>query len=268
MVILLAVVILFAGGYWVVQKIGDIRENRQNASLPGDLGFDSSQVSPIIERNLVWRVEPELAYGNIHFCDNCKAFTTERHRGYALDPVTGMVKMPCGGGLGDRGLMLLYDEKKNTFGYYGFVDGKMSFAMWPGAEYKEEVNRQYAYRLIDSDKVVVDRNEVFERDVYDLSEAFIGDKYALSYAIAFVTDFIYEDYRYNLKSNGDVERSAVKLNGKWGVVDINGNTIVPFCFDDMYFIDNETAFAKYKDKYGILDVNKTIETLMGGQGDR
>ena len=80
--------------------------------------------------------------------------------------------------------------------------------------------------------------------------------------ITFISEFIY-DYvnEYNLyfvyrRANNII---AMRLDDKWGVIDKDGNTAVPFCFEDVLVIDEETVFAKYEGKYGILDVKAAIE---------
>jgi len=88
---------------------------------------------------------------------------------------------------------------------------------------------------------------------------YINGKYAIAHGISFVTDFIYDDYFDHWRSDiwYATDIIAVKLNDKWGIVDKNGNTAVPFYFDEILTIDNETAFAKINGKYGILDITAT-----------
>jgi len=56
----------------------------------------------------------------------------------------------------------------------------------------------------------------------------------------------------------------------WGILDTNGSISVPFVFDAILLIDEETAFAKYNGKYGILDIEKTamsLQRLIDGEND-
>ena len=213
---------------------------------------------------LKWMVAPILEYEQVHYCEECKVFSTEDHDGWAIDRQSGQMTAPWSGGHGGFGYYLLYDEKKDYYGYYSYFELEEDFAMWPGEEYFSDhagdLSRQYAYLLIDSEKVTTSVYEYSDGNAvhYDLSAAHGNKKFALTYGRTFVTDFIYSDYRYQFKSNGGVDRSAVQLNNKWGIVDIGGNTVIPFYFDDLLFIDEERAFAKYNGKYGILDVNGTI----------
>lgn len=50
--------------------------------------------------------------------------------------------------------------------------------------------------------------------------------------------------------------AAVRQNGKWGIVDFNGNIVVPFVLGHSIAIDDYTAFAKYDGKYGILNMTR------------
>ena len=58
-------------------------------------------------------------------------------------------------------------------------------------------------------------------------------------------------------TNSARDRLAVSLDGNWGVAEIRGDNLIPFIFEDLVFIDDNTAFAKYGGKYGILDLTRT-----------
>ena len=77
----------------------------------------------------------------------------------------------------------------------------------------------------------------------------------------FITGFIYNNYKAWLRGTNFI---GFQINNKWGIVDKNGKAIIPFIFDDIEFIDENRAFAKYNGKYGILDVEKTAFELASG----
>ena len=74
-----------------------------------------------------------------------------------------------------------------------------------------------------------------------------------------MTDFIFE----GLLSNVDVNLNivSVKPGNHWGIVDKSGNTTIPFIFQYIVCIDNDTAFAMYNGRYGILNVKATGHQL-------
>jgi hypothetical protein len=87
---------------------------------------------------------------------------------------------------------------------------------------------------------------------------------AVAFGSELVTDFIYDNtYTYYIDNQiyaastvyaPSTDVIAVSLNGKWGVVDRNGNTVVPHEFEHIMPIDNNSAFAKINGRYGILQI--------------
>jgi hypothetical protein len=254
-IVIAAIGVIFCIGviYAVQSVIGLVGDKSGNPRPGGHVRVD--------ENRLIWRVAPTLEYDRIYYCNQCQAFGTADHGGYLLNPATGETAEEWSGDHSRSFYTLLFDEEKDYFGFFRSSEEGTEFRMWPGEEYAAHyvgyALRQYAYQMIDSDKVKASVNAITTQLTHDLSEAYISEKYALVYGLAFVTDFIYDDFRYHWTVDGTVERSAVKLNDKWGVVDKNGNTTIPFYFDDLHFIDEETAFAQLYGRYGILDVNQT-----------
>jgi len=209
--------------------------------------------------NISWIVAPELEYDSIYRCHYCDLFGFE-HDGDILDPKTGLVtkdKNIIGNGWGGHGIghsELLYDKAKELYVMYSTDVGDEYLTICPANEFAETLPFSYytesmiALRKIDSAKIKEIESE-WGFIEYDLSKAYIGEKYALAFGSTFITDFIYEGLASNIE-----EAFAVKLNGKWGIVGKFGNTISPFVFDDILFIDKATAFAKYNGKYGIIEI--------------
>ena len=220
------------------------------------------------ESGLIWVVEPTWSYSSIGYCQYCDLFREyEFERGANLSmgekfdelrsqfpPYNEESYYLCwghGGGFPEY----KYDEKKELYGYYYTDEGGPEFVMKQRDELFQEsftANRPLAFQKVDTDRVKTIEHEDDYWTEYDLSDAQVGDKYAIAYNGIFFTDFIYEDYDRNTAP----DMIAVKLGGKWGVIGKNGDTLVPFELDDITFIDENNAFAKYGGVYGILDVSK------------
>jgi hypothetical protein len=206
--------------------------------------------APITDENgFVWRVPPTLEYDSILRCI-CGRFVRYDNDEDIINKVTGLINEYEHDGHGPYGTYSnYYDGIKNLYGYT-YHEYETDFEMWPADEFLDNnewaANRLNEFRKIDSGKVIkIDDWEVG----YDVSEAIKSEKYALTYGITFVTDFVYDDYAYSRNVKNYI---AVQLDGKWGVVDKDGNTAVPFDFDVIILIDDETAFAKYENNFGII----------------
>ena len=220
------------------------------------------------KNELVWIVEPTLSYNIIFYCQDCDLFnqyefkreTNLSDMGAKLNELISKFdydseNLYLSGGHGGGETDYKYDEKKGLYGYYYTDEGDSEFIMRQRNDFFQEpdhVNKPLAFKKIDSDKVKTFIDEVYNTD-YDFSDAQIGDKYAVAYNGTFVTDFIYDERDKNTAS----DKIALKLGDKWGVLDKDGNTLIPFEFDHITFIDDDAAFAKYNGKYGILNVKRT-----------
>jgi len=217
---------------------------------------------------LIWDVEPKYTEvmnlwwaGRIIF------------DGFELDLETGEISKWDGSDYPTGGIPApmewLYDESNNFYGYYGTNEeySPSDFKMFTHAAFVKMLEEMYwyspditdslrAFRKIDASKVKQAESEWFDSSVYeyDLSEAYIGDKFAVAYGMDFVTDFIF-DYEVWKRTNSPIKNFiAVKSGGKWGVINKNGDIAVPFELDDIIFSGEDTAFALYNGKYGILEI--------------
>ena len=163
----------------------------------------------------------------------------------------------------------LYDKEKELYGYYG-IDYEGMYEMFALDKFIEEFTftgeygwsidtKLNAFRKIDSEKVKIETDES-GWITFNLDDAYIG-KYALAYGTKFITDFIYDYSPYWYEKNDRKNAISVQYNNKWGIIDKNGNALTPFIFDELVFIDDDTAFAKYENKYGILDVTRTAMSM-------
>ena len=233
---------------------------------------------PLIDENgFVWRVAPELEYEMIYSC-GCGFYSYELWEAPGIDTKTGLVSDEMHGGHGGGGANYLYDEGKNLYGFYGQDESGEHFLMWPEDEFLQKytwrADRLWTFQKIDSSlvKANIKEAEWGSYTVHDLSGAFITEKHAVAQGTAFISDFIFDHFdRYSdypffgggplYYYGATTDFIAVRLDGEWGIIDKEGNTAVPFRFEEILFIDEETAFAKINGKYGILDVNRTVESI-------
>jgi len=221
--------------------------------------------------SLVWETEPkwnEVKYSWGTFYYNA-SFDIQTWEPFVFDTQTrDFYAAPgwddlWGGGADDA---YLYDEAKRLYGNYGGnYDMYFSGMLSPDDFIEKYGNKLRAFRKINSNKINsnhLDEYGMILRGDF-LSEAYIGDKYALAYGTIFVTNFIYDYSIVWLYRNDRDNAIAVKLNGKWGAIGKDGEALTPFIFDDLIFIDDNTAFAKYNGKYGILDIKETSFSLVG-----
>ena len=71
-----------------------------------------------------------------------------------------------------------------------------------------------------------------------------------------IADFIYDEIDGILF--GDYEFISVWINGKAGLIDLDGNVIIPPKYENPIFIKNNTAIVKQNNKYGIIDIKDNI----------
>lgn len=215
------------------------------------------------ENGFVWRVEPTLEYGYISFCGWCNTFCVDDHYGYRIDVKTGLtIEEPWVFGHGGDERRFLYDEKKELYGHYDSQPGDYTLELWPENEFIENFtlysNKIIAFQEIDSDKIE-ERNYGDPWTSYYLDDAYLSKKYAIALGATFLSDFVYDnDGSYNYDYYPYVDSViTMQFNNLWGVLNKHGSVVVPFIFEHIAMIDEETAFAKYNGKYGILDVSKT-----------
>jgi hypothetical protein len=234
---------------------GPITAQQQEEDLSADdlLNGDVITMPTYTDENgFAWRVLPEFEYEQITFCIECGSVFGTGHSGVAIDPVTCQIIAPWRTGHGIDWTDYLYDEIKNLYGYYDHGECGEYFDMYTSDMFPYE--GIIAFQKIDSDKVTEEEGADGWGPHYSIAK--LSDKYAIAYDTKFVSDFIYDvddiyGYCFAFRVKDII---AVQLDNYWGVIDKDGNTAVPFKFDHIFLIDEESAFAKYDGKYGILDV--------------
>jgi hypothetical protein len=241
----------------------------------------------VLNDSLVWLIEPEFEYERIFYCAGCSynlfgampEFRMEsdindfnsdeniKNFKANLDRFNYYGSAFISEGHGMSTIRFFFDEKKEIFVVYRTVEGGINLSYYTIHDFSDNyiprvpVNYLIPVRQIDSEKIIPpDQNE--SEEWYDLSEA-VGEKYALMYGEIFITDFIYDNYEPRGSGYAVNDLIDMQLNGKWGIIDKNGNVAIPFLFDDIEFLNDDIAFAKYGGKYGVLDLRNTITIIAG-----
>ena len=202
-------------------------------------------------KGYIWKVPPTFDYEKVLYCEYCDLFTIDYYD--TLDTRTGeiIVDSPHSGhGAGFANLM--YDADKDVFMTLRVGDGYADIVFESADLFRADLS--YRDRLLAVEKadwaIIEKYKDSAEQDLHLILEACSG-QFALMYNSEFISDFIYQydPWCFGVSVNDAV---ALALDGKMGVVDAGGKTIVPFIFDDIVLIDDVSAFAKLNGKYGII----------------
>ena len=262
--------------------------------LAGCVGHTEQNTRPVLEpelfqssgvENIVWLVQPELEYNSIVRCGFgpplCGAFLDEEDRSIAINTQTGLPEEHrCWTGTGPSRVFIapfVYDPQRGLFGNPGRY-GRMYFrerSYWTN----ERMGRMYPLEEIIGDdeckfSYVVNHSKMFiavesvdsslgeirendDRGILFLTSDADSGKFALMYNRAFVTDFIFDE-TIPINDGFFAVLFAVRMEDRWGVMNNNGEIVLPFVFEGFLPIDYYTAFAKYNGGYGILDLREVL----------
>jgi hypothetical protein len=209
----------------------------------------------------VWLIEPTLEYQGLRLC-SCDRFTAGLSDGRegTVDERTGEVtedECAHGGGrsrwLYDRALGLLGNVYSSCSGQEFFLESVSEFAQ----RFPYTMPPLLAVYSFDSTL-----SETTEHDVQLLLDAHFSEV-ALMYNLEFVTDFVFSgigggrrtaiiyDDEYNWHAEHFDIISLIQGN-RHGVVNKRGEVIIPFEFDEILLICENTAFARVGDLWGII----------------
>ena len=204
------------------------------------------------QRGLVWVVQPTLEYERIAYCLMCEMFTDSFQE--EIDRTTGrVVGIHHGhGGWQD----LVYDPDRGLLGLGGSVhDGDLQ--MYPlGATPWNIQGLRHIERVDSSRRIDTWGVEMLADDAYT-------GEFAVMYHETFVTDFL---FFAGADAPHGLNLIAMRSGHAWGLIDNNGNTVVPFVFEHIIPISEGTAFAMYNERYGILDLH--LSTFSGDYDHR
>ena len=250
--------------------------------LVGCLGRTEQNTRPVLDpellessgyESIVWLIPPVLEFSSIVRCASraCGAFLDAEYRSIAINTQTGLPEEHrCFTGFETPFWLapFVYDPQRSLFGHpgigYKYGRGLMERmgGLYPLEEIMSDDYCRFGYTYFGSmgfisvESVDSSLRETFEndedREFFLTPEAHSG-KFALMYNRVFLTDFIFDEAM--MASGGFfAELFAVRMEDRWGVMDKNGDIVLPFVFEAFLRIDNYTAFAKYNGGYGILDL--------------
>jgi len=217
---------------------------------------------------MAWVIEPTLEYDNIRF------FPALGYIGYTIDYRLFFLDEESGEAISEThptgGFRLPYS--------YGYHADTMTFHYDVEYEYRPEEDE---ILLAKSKDAVLSIYEL-EPSAWNVYEFKADSKYAIYYDGRFASEFIYDhiiggnniafvrqsdkyafadangnlltDFEFDSVSQIAGTYIAVQKGTSWGFVDLAGNEVIPFIFEDAMNIDEKMAFVKYDGKYGILDV--------------
>jgi len=218
---------------------------------------DNTELSE--NNSIVWVVEPILEYDFIYYC--C-FFSTECHGGEFICSVTGQIidwPQDLAFGHGPLGRGWVYDPQVTLLGFGGVGDYSgmdlRPIHEWADSFAWGEPHGIMLVQLVDSTV----------RDITEAGTEFLSDdahsgKFAVMDYPHLVTDFIFGSGLGGVFFVFDT--IPVYIGDMWGLIDTNGNVAIPFMFEHVVRIDNDTAFARYNGKYGIINIPLTIANFM------
>jgi hypothetical protein len=252
------------------QTTQDVTTNTTPDTTPAEAVSASAVTEPEREpipppEGITWLVEPVFDYGHIWYCNNCDKFSeTGEYR--FIDEKTGEITDEFHGPHCGSSFVWIYDPQKNLLGSYhsGVDTGRV--VLYPKAEFTkkfpEAINHIMIVHEVDSSMVVSIDYNLGQEELDRLpKEAFLG-KSAVAYNGEFVTgfDFYVQTHVDGFLDSGHDRRVSdfvsLEKDGKYGIIDKNGETAIPFILDEIFLINNETAFAKHDGKYGIIKIGK------------
>ena len=228
--------------------------------------IDAPVIEPYVSASgIVWVVAPMLDYTLIYRC-SCGGFIDPASGWMIIDPVTGLLTENPHHGHGGGLPEFVYDRERNLFGHPGldFAHDEV-IGVHPLSEFAEIFADNYWILYSSSGLIAVQGVDSYLRSGLGItpnywwltSDAFSG-QFAVMHNREFITDFIF-DGGFDWWWRRDIDLIAMRLEGQWGFIDKYGNTALPFMFENLIIIDENTAFARYNGRYGILDIHRTIE---------
>jgi hypothetical protein len=214
--------------------------------MPPDDDVVAPPVEPVPEPAWSWIVEPTLEYDWLYYCGGHDVFNTGSGEG--IDEKTGLPTAEyCGTHSGGK-YMWLYDAELDLFASFHQLSGGAEWTEWiPMNEFEiyfpNEVDTIKAVCFVDSTNPLEGGGMVYHHE-----GAFFGT--AVAVGNNFITDSVYTD-----AGNGRAAYNAITaVNGDnmHGIINRNGDIIVPFEFDELLLISETTAFANSNGKWGII----------------
>lgn len=257
----------------------DVSENVSEGTGDGEVAAPQGD-------ELVW-VMQGIDVDRIHYCEVCGFMTDAQHNGYMINHETGEIMAAMQGGHGGGADPWVYDVERDLFGhgnfnfdnYSGFnMLGMEEFSLFKDPDFRadrqEFMRRMHSVGSVDSSLREYVEISDEEREAFGY-EGWIGENethwwnltneahtglFALMINLEFVTDFIFHEVRPSPIVFEDGELvfvqtfAAVRIDDKWAIINVSGEQVSEFIFDDLLIINETTAFAQYGGVWGILDI--------------
>ena len=194
---------------------------------------------------LVWVVEPTFDYERVGYCPQRDIFWAS---GYGIiNRLTGQRIPGVSTGADGTGVpMLVFASVQNVFG----VAYSGGLTMYPAGAFPADFHSG----LLTAQRIDNVRQEVAGSGwTYWLAD--FSGIWAVVYNQSIVTEFIFTGR--NVAEGPARNAIAMQRGNVWGTINRRGNVAVPFVFEHIIHIDDNTAFARYNGLYGILDVQST-----------
>jgi hypothetical protein len=254
---------------FVFDEIRIINDHSAFAKMDGVWGILALEQSGDISSNTAvnlfnWVLKPTYEYAWLWYCSECEVFYNENER---------VICEKTGEDLGKYNphpsdiRIWVYDPEQDLFGFidYHGISGDYTAEIHPSEEFT-----QLFPELVNPMKAVVKIDTSFSTED---NPGQWGGNYALHFEGKFITDFIYfqDEYHSSGATGKDVYNIApVAMSGKWGIMNNNAGVTIPFLFDRILLIDENSAFAKMDGVWGILDISEVtyVDVVELSPGDR
>jgi hypothetical protein len=214
-----------------------------NLDGTAELTKEETQEPPLseFEPEFTWIVEPTMEYERVFYCPAHDVFSNQD--GYILDENTALITGDYHDAHGYGITTWIYDPDLDLFGHEYMGPA----LLYPMAEFEEKfpelADRIYVVHQVDSTMGAADFGGL-------LREAFSGVAVAVGGEV--VTDFIYSHDHHRIGRSVENVIEVIDNSGKYGLINRSGDIAVPFEFEMIHLICNDTAFAKIDEKWGII----------------
>jgi hypothetical protein len=198
--------------------------------------------------DLTWLVEPTLNYESFWFCNGCDiGFSND---GWQINERTGM---PIDNFHGGHGGWIeekwVYDPANSLLGLV-----ERDIDLHPinqfSTKFPSYTNQVLTIHSVDSSK-----QEFFNCEMDGARWIMPDSAYHGTVAVMFNGEFV-TDFEFKGVGSGRVVSDVVSVtqNGMHGIVDKNGNIVIPFILEEILIICDSTAFAKHNGLWGIISI--------------
>jgi hypothetical protein len=146
-----------------------------------------------------------------------------------------------------------YDEEMGLFARLDIYLMSGNLVLYTPEEFVSDA--LLSVRKIDLSAFEFNAEGVFNADWEDFEHLFDGN-IALVRGGEFITGYIFDPQHTwwfgDLPHNGYI---PLKQGGRMGILDKDGNTVLPFMFEDVVIINEGLAFARVDGKFGVVEIN-------------